>query len=103
MEVKKITLAEYDTEVLNSTTPVLIDFYADWCGPCKMMSPIVDMIAEENDDIKVFKVNVDEESELAEKFSVMSIPTLALVKDGKLVDKSVGAKQKSEVLKFIGK
>ncbi len=93
----------FDEEVLKSKLPVLVDFSADWCGPCKMMAPVVDQIAEENDDIKVGKINVDDEQDLAAKYGVMSIPTIGFFKGGDIVDKSVGAKPKSELLKMIGK
>jgi thioredoxin 1 len=97
------TTKNFEEEVLNSKLPVLIDFMADWCGPCKMMAPVVDQIAEENDDIKVGKINVDDEQDLAAKYGVMSIPTIGFFKGGDIVDKSVGAKPKSELLKMIGK
>ena len=97
------TEENFENEVLKSDIPVLVDFYADWCGPCKMMAPVVDQIAEENDDIKVGKINVDDEQDLAAKYGVMSIPTIGFFKDGDIVEKSVGAKPKSELLKMIGK
>ena len=103
MAVIQLTSDNFETEVLNSDKPVLVDFYADWCGPCKMMAPVVDQIAEENDDIKVGKINVDDEQDLAAKYGVMSIPTIGFFKGGDIVDKSVGAKPKSELLKMIGK
>ena len=103
MAVIQLTSDNFETEVLNSDKPVLVDFYADWCGPCKMMAPVVDQIAEENDDIKVGKINVDDEQDLAAKYGVMSIPTIGFFKDGDIVEKSVGAKPKSELLKMIGK
>ena len=97
------TAENFEAEVLKADLPVLVDFYADWCGPCKMMAPVVDQIAEENDDIKVGKINVDDEQDLAAKYGVMSIPTIGFFKDGDIVEKSVGAKPKSELLKMIGK
>jgi len=103
MAVIKVTSENFESEVLKSDKPVLVDFYADWCGPCKMMSPIVDQIAEEVTDVKVCKINVDDEADIAEKYSVMSIPTLAFIRNGELVGKSVGAKPKSDILDFIGK
>ncbi|SHH01852.1 thioredoxin [Butyrivibrio fibrisolvens DSM 3071] len=103
MAVIQLTSDNFETEVLNSDKPVLVDFYADWCGPCKMMAPVVDQIAEENDDIKVGKINVDDEQDLAAKYGVMSIPTIGFFKNGDIVEKSVGAKPKSELLKMIGK
>ena len=103
MAVIQLTSDNFETEVLNSDKPVLVDFYADWCGPCKMMAPVVDQIAEENEDIKVGKINVDDEQDLAAKYGVMSIPTIGFFKNGDIVEKSVGAKPKSELLKMIGK
>ena len=103
MAVIQLTSDNFENEVLNSDKPVLVDFYADWCGPCKMMAPVVEQIAEENDDIKVGKINVDDEQDLAAKYGVMSIPTIGFFKDGDIVEKSVGAKPKSELLKMIGK
>ena len=102
MSVLTITNSNYNTEVTNSDKPVLLDFWASWCGPCKMLSPVVDEIAEETADIKVGKVNVDEQPELARQFGVMSIPTLVLIKDGK-IEQSVGVKPKTEILSMIGK
>lgn len=101
MAVVKITKDNFEQEVTKSDKPVLIDFWATWCGPCRMLSPIVDEIAEEVTDAKVCKVNVDEEPELANAFSVMSIPTLAVVKDGKVVSTSVGVKPKSAILSML--
>ncbi len=101
MSVIQITKENFESEVLNSNKPVLLDFYADWCGPCRMVGPIVEEIAEENDDIKVGKINVDQQSELAAKYSVMSIPTLVVVKNGEVANISVGAMGKEEILEMI--
>lgn len=96
-----VTSENFESEVLNSEKPVLVDFGASWCGPCRMLSPIVDEIAEEVQTIKIGKVNVDEQQDLAGKFGVMSIPTLILFKNGQPVNKSVGAKSKAALLDFI--
>ena len=96
-----VTSENFESEVLNSEKPVLVDFWASWCGPCRMLSPIVDEIAEEVQTIKIGKVNVDEQQDLAGKFGVMSIPTLILFKNGQPVNKSVGAKSKAASLDFI--
>lgn len=101
MATVKITTENFDQEVLKSDKPVLLDLWASWCGPCKMLSPIVDQVASENDDIKVGKVNVDEEEELAAKFGVTAIPTLLVFKDGKLVNQSVGFIPKDKVLALV--
>lgn len=87
--------------VKNSDKSVLLDFYADWCGPCRMVSPLVDEIAEENPQYLVGKINVDQESELAQAFGVTSIPTLVVMKNGKIVQKSVGVKPKSQILAML--
>ena len=96
-----VTSENFESEVLNSEKPVLVDFWASWCGPCRMLSPIVDEIAEEVQTIKIGKVNVDEQQDLAGKFGVMSIPTLILFKNGQAVNTSVGAKSKAALLDFI--
>ena len=102
MGVKHFKTAEFDAAV--AAAPLaMVDFWADWCGPCKMVSPIVDQIAEENADIKVCKINIDEQSELASAFGVMSIPTLVALKDGKEITRTVGAVPKSNILKMFGK
>ena len=96
-----VTSENFESEILNSEKPVLVDFWASWCGPCRMLSPIVDEIAEEVQTIKVGKINVDEQQDLAGKYGVMSIPTLILFKNGQPVNKSVGAKSKAALLDFI--
>ena len=94
----KITRENFENEVMKSDIPVLIDFWAPWCGPCRMMGPIIEQLADEYEGkAKVGKVNVDEESELSQAFGVMSIPTIVLVKDGKIVKQAVGARPKAEV------
>lgn len=101
MSVINITKNNFAEEVLNSDKPVLLDFWASWCGPCRMVSPIIDEIAGERADIKVGKINVDEQPELAAEFKVMSIPTLIVIKDGKIVNQSVGAKPKNQILEMF--
>ena len=101
MSVIKITNDTFEAEVLNSEKTVLIDFYADWCGPCRMVSPIVDTIAEEHPEYKVCKVNVDEEGQLATAFGVMSIPSLFVVKGGEVVNQAVGARTKAQILDML--
>ena len=102
MAVINLTKDNFNEVVVNSDKPVLIDFWAGWCGPCRRMSPVVDEIAEERSDIKVCKVNVDEERALAGLFQIASIPTLAVIKDGKVVNGSVGVRPKKDILKMIG-
>lgn len=101
MSVIDVKTADFETEVLKSDKTVLVDFWAVWCGPCRMLSPVVDQVAEENPDIKVCKVNVDEEQQLAIKYGVISIPTLLVFKGGELVNQSVGVIPKEEVLNLI--
>lgn len=103
MTALKITKENFKKEILESDKPVLLDFWAAWCGPCRMVSPVVDMVAEENPDIKVGKVNVDEQQELASAFGVMSIPTLVAVSGGREVNRIVGAVPKESILKMLGK
>ena len=102
MAVITITKENFAQEVLQSEKPVLLDFWASWCGPCRMRSPIVDEVAEERGDVKVGKVNVDEQPELAGEFGVMSIPTLLVFEQGKLVRQAVGARPKASVLDLLG-
>lgn len=100
MSVIKVNKANFE-DIKNSDKPVLLDFYAVWCGPCQMVSPIVDEIADENPQYVVGKINVDEEPELAAAFSVSSIPTLVVIKDGKIAEQAVGARPKSDILKML--
>ena len=102
MAVITITKENFAQEVLQSEKPVLLDLWASWCGPCRMLSPIVDEVAEERGDVKVGKVNVDEQPELAGEFGVMSIPTLLVFEQGKLVRQAVGARPKASVLDLLG-
>lgn len=102
MSVITLTKNSFKNEVQASEKPVLIDFFATWCGPCKMVSPIVDEIAEENENIKVCKVDVDSEPELAQAFGVASIPTLVVVKDGKVTSQAVGYKPKDSIISMLG-
>lgn len=101
MNTIKITSDNFEQEVINSNKPVLLDFWASWCGPCRMISPIVDEIAGEITDAKVGKINIDEQPELASAFGIMSIPTLAVIKNGKVVNKMVGVKPKASILKML--
>lgn len=101
MSVINITNANFTQEVVNSDIPVLLDFWASWCGPCRMVGPILDTIAQERADIKVGKVNVDEQPELASRFGVMSIPTLVVMKHGKVVNQAIGARPKDQILALL--
>ena len=101
MAALKITKNNFQTEVLEAKETGLVDFWASWCGPCKMIGPIIDQIADERTDVKVCKINVDEEQELAVQFKVMSIPTLLVFKDGKVVNQSLGAKPKAAILAML--
>ena len=101
MAVITITKENFQSEVVQSDKLVLLDFWATWCGPCRMVSPIVDQIADERSDIKVGKINVDEQPELAQQFRIISIPTLVVMKDGQIANKAVGAMPKEEILALL--
>ncbi len=101
MSVININKTNFLNEVINSEKPVLLDFWASWCGPCRMVGPIVDEIAAERDDLKVGKVNVDEQPELAGQFGVMSIPTLVVMKNGKVTNQAVGVRPKAQILAML--
>ena len=101
MSVITLTRENFKEEVLGSSKPVLVAFWASWCGPCRMVSPIVDEIAEETSDSKICKIDVDEEPELAQTFGISSIPTLVVIKDGKVANMSVGAKPKADILRML--
>lgn len=101
MSTLKITSENFEKEVLNSEKPVVVDFYADWCGPCKMMGPIIDELANENNNIKVGKVNVDDNQNLAVKYDIMSIPTIIIFKNGDISKRFIGVTSKEEILNEI--
>ncbi|MBQ6799414.1 MAG: thioredoxin [Oscillospiraceae bacterium] len=101
MSALNINLKNFEQEVMQSDKPVLLDFWAPWCGPCRRVVPLVEEIAEERADIKVGKINVDEEQELAARFQVMSIPTLMVIKDGKIVNQALGARPKEQILAML--
>lgn len=99
--ITNVNSENFETEVLNSEKTVLIDFYADWCGPCKMLSRVVEQFANENENIKVVKINVDDEQDLAVEYGVMSIPTLVVIKNGQEANRSVGLVSKDEIVNLI--
>ena len=101
MSIIEITQENFQKEVIESDRPVLVDFFATWCGPCKMVSPIVDQIAAERPDFKVCKLDVDKNMDLARQFQVMSVPTLVAMKDGQIINKTVGAMPKSAIIKMF--
>ena len=101
MSAMQVNKNNFQDEVLNSDKPVLVDFWASWCGPCRMVAPILEEIAAERSDVKVCKINVDEEPELASRYKVMSIPTLLVVKEGQVVNQAVGARPKSQILSLL--
>ena len=102
MKVINVTEETFEAEVKNSKIPVLIDFNAEWCGPCKMLAPVLDEVAKETDNVKIVSINVDDNDDLAREYNVFSIPCLVLIKDGKEVNRSVGMIPKSEIEKLIG-
>ena len=101
MAVIHINQSNFEAEVLNSEKPVLVDFWAPWCGPCRMVGPILDEIAEEREDIKVCKINVDEQTELASQYRIMTIPTLMVIRDGKVIQQRSGAFPKAQILAWL--
>ena len=101
MSALQITKDNFQSEIMNSDKPVLLDFWASWCGPCRMVLPIIEQIAGERDDIKVAKINVDEEPDLARQYGIMTIPTLMVIKDGQVVKQSAGAKSKAQILDML--
>ncbi len=101
MAVIEITDKNFEEEVLHSDKPVLLDFWASWCMPCKMLSPVIEEISEEDDSIKVGKINIDEQPELRDKFRIMSIPTIMVFKDGKNIDQKVGVQPKEKILAML--
>lgn len=101
MSILTITKDNFETEVINAKEPVLLDFWASWCGPCRMVSPVIDEIAKESGNIKIGKINVDEEGELARDFKVMTIPTLMVFKNGKQHNSTVGVQSKQNILKLL--
>lgn len=101
MSVMNIGKSNFENEVLKSDKKVLVDFFAAWCGPCRMLAPIIHEIAEERPDVKVVKINVDEEPELSAEFGIMSIPTLMVFENGRAVDKMMGARPKSDILEML--
>lgn len=101
MAVLQLTTANFEEEVFRSEKPVLVDFFADWCGPCKVLSPVIDVLAEEVKEVKVAKINVDEQPRLAEKYKIMTVPTLVLLDHGKVISQSSGVRPKEEILNMI--
>ena len=101
MKALHINKDNFHKEVLNSDKPVLLDFFASWCGPCRMVGPILDEIAEEREDIKVCKVDIDEQPELASRYRIMTVPTLMVLKGGQIIEQSVGARPKHQILAMI--
>lgn len=102
MKIVDVTSENFESEVLKSEVPVLVDFNADWCGPCRMVRPVLDELASESDDYKIVSVNVDDEDELAAKYNVSSIPCMVLIKDGKEENRIIGLRPKSDIKEFLG-
>lgn len=102
MQIIEVNNENFEAEVLNSELPVLADFNADWCGPCRMLRPILDEIAAECEKVKVVSINIDDAEELAEKYDVVSIPCVVLIKNGEEVDRSIGLKSKDAILELVG-
>ena len=102
MEILTVTKDNFEQEVLGSDLPVLVDFWASWCGPCQKMAPIVEEVSEQTSGMKVGKVNVDEQNDLASRYGIMSIPTLLLFRNGKVAEQSVGVVSKKEILSMLG-
>ncbi len=103
MAIVHVTTDSFEKEVMQADKPVLVDFWASWCGPCRMLAPVIDQLGDELEDVKVCKVDVDSEPSLATKFGVMSIPTLMVFKDGQTVESSLGVQSKATILKMLGK
>ncbi len=101
MMIEKIYSEEFEQKVLHSDKPVIVDFFADWCGPCKMLSPVLEALASKNNDIDFYKINVDENTDLAEKYSVSSIPNVLIFKNGQVADSSIGFKTEEQMQEFI--
>ncbi len=101
MMIEKIYSEEFEQKVLHSDKPVIVDFFADWCGPCKMLSPVLEALASKNNDIDFYKINVDENTDLAEKYSVSSIPNVLIFKNGQVADNSIGFKTEEQMQEFI--
>lgn len=101
MALLKLTRDNFENEALNSEIPVLVDFYAEWCGPCRMLGPVIDEIAEEADSFKVAKINIDEQPELATKYQVMSVPTLVVFKNGEVVNRITGVTSKQKIMDML--
>lgn len=101
MAVLQLTTANFEEEVFRSEKPVLVDFFAEWCGPCKVLSPVIDGLADEVKDVKIAKINVDEQPKLAEKYKIMTVPTLVLLDHGKVISQSSGVRPKEEILNMI--